>query len=123
MIGLPPSVRVYVAITPVDMRRSFDTLAQLAREAVGRDPRSGHLFVFFSRHRDHVKVLFWDRTGWCMFFKRLEAGTFRLPVVPSGTTAIEIASADLALILEGIDLDRAARHARYRPPPAPPPER
>lgn len=117
MLTLPPSVKIYVATAPIDMRRSFDALAGLARDAVGIDATTGHLFVFFGRHRDKVKILFWDRTGWCLYYKRLELGTFRLPVVPLGTTAIELASADLALILEGIDLGRSARRPRYRPRP------
>lgn len=118
MLTLPPSVKIFVATAPIDMRRSFDALAGLAKEAVGVDPATGHLFVFFGRYRDRVKILFWDRTGWCLYYKRLELGTFRLPVVPVGTTAIELASADLGLILEGIDLDRGARRRRYQPRPA-----
>jgi transposase len=116
MLTLPPSVRIFVAVHPVDMRRSFDGLAAIARDVVGIDTRTGHLFVFFGRHRDLVKVLFWDRTGFCLFYKRLEKGVFRLPVVPVDATAIELASADLALILEGIDIDAAVRRRRYRPP-------
>jgi transposase len=113
MLTLPPSVRIFVGAAPVDMRRSFDGLAAIATQVVGRDPRSGHLFVFFGRARDRVKVLFWDRTGYCLLYKRLEKGTFRLPVLPKDATAIELSSADLALILEGIDLAAAARHRRY----------
>jgi transposase len=116
MLTLPPSVRIFVGAAPVDMRRSFDGLAAIATQVVGRDPRSGHLFVFFGRARDRVKVLFWDRTGFCLLYKRLEKGTFRLPVLPKDATAIELASADLALILEGIDLAAATRHRRYRAP-------
>jgi transposase len=111
---LPPSVRIFVGAAPVDMRRSFDGLAAVAMQVVGRDPRSGHLFVFFGRARDRVKVLFWDRTGYCLLYKRLEKRTFRLPVLPKDATAIELESADLALILEGIDLAAAERHRRYR---------
>jgi transposase len=119
MLTLPPSVRIFVAAQPVDMRRSFDGLAGIAAAVVGLDPRSGHLFVFFGRNRDLAKVLFWDRTGFCLFYKRLEKGTFRLPVVPKDATAIELAAADLALILEGIDLSAGARRARYHQPQAP----
>lgn len=116
MLTLPPSVRIYVSTEPVDMRRGFDALADMAKQRVGQDPRSGHLFVFFSRHADRVKILFWDRTGFCLFYKRLELGAFRLPVVPKDATAIELAAADLALILEGIDLGAAARRRRYAAP-------
>ena len=72
--------------------------------------------MFFGRRGDRVKVLFWDRTGFCLFYKRLEKGTFRLPVLPKDATAVELASADLALILEGIDLSRGTRRARYTAP-------
>jgi len=116
MIGLPSSVRIFVAVAPVDMRRSFDALSALATEVVGLNPQTGHLFVFFSRHRDRVKVLFWDRTGFCLMYKRLEKGTFRLPIVPKDTSAIELAAADLMLILEGFDADRAVRRKRYSTP-------
>lgn len=119
MLTLPPSVRIFVGVAPVDMRRSFDALAGLASQVVGQDPRSGHLFVFVGRSRDRVKILFWDRSGFCLFYKRLEKGVFRLPVVPKDTTAIELAAADLALILEGIDLTASSRRARYSPPSRP----
>jgi transposase len=75
MIGLPPSVRIFVATAPVDMRKSFDALSAMALRIVGMDPRTGHLFVFFSKHRDRVKILFWDRSGFCLMYKRLEQGT------------------------------------------------
>jgi len=116
MLTLPPSVRIFVAGEPVDMRRGFDTLADMAMQRAGQDSRSGHLFVFFSRHFDRVKILFWDRTGYFLFYKRLERGVFRLPVVPKSTTAIELAAADLTLILEGIDLGAAARRRHYTAP-------
>jgi len=120
-MGLPASVRIFVAVAPVDMRRSFDALAGMVEHVVGQNPRTGHLFVFFSRHRDRVKVLFWDRSGFCLLYKRLEKGTFRLPIVPKDTLAIELVSADLQLILEGLDLDYAARHRRYATPGNRPP--
>lgn len=116
MLTLPLSVRIFIATQPIDMRRGFDTLAAAAQERVGQDPRTGHLFVFFSRHRERVKILFWDRTGYCLFYKRLEQGVFRMPVVPKDTTAIEIAASDLTLVLEGIDLDAAVRRRRYTAP-------
>jgi len=120
VLTLPPTVRIFVAVQPVDMRRSFDGLAGMAEQIARMDPRSGHLFVFFGRERNRVKVLFWDRTGYCLFYKRLEQGTFRLPIVPKDTTAIELAAADLALILEGIDLSVARRRPRYTTAPPPP---
>lgn len=119
MLSLPGSVKVYVATQPTDMRKGFDKLAGLARSEVRRDPRSGHLFVFFNRNRDRVKVLFWDRTGFAVLYKRLERGRFRLPIVPEDTTAIQISAGDLHLILEGIDLGRGVRRARWSEPRSP----
>jgi transposase len=83
MLMLPPTVKIYVAARPVDARLSFDGLAQVARQYVHQDPLSGHLFVFFNRRKDRVKILFWDRTGFCLFYKRLEQGpsTYR-PLLP-----------------------------------------
>jgi len=111
MLTLPPSVRVFLCLGPADMRRSFDGLAAMVREIVRGDPLSGHLFVFFNRRRDRVKILFWDRTGLCLWYKRLEEGVFKLPV--SLDPSVEVTSAELSLILEGIDLTRAHRQKRY----------
>ncbi len=111
MLTLPPSVRVFVYLPPADMRRSFDRLAAMVQELIGQDPLSGHLFVFVNRRRDRAKVLLWDRTGYWLLYKRLEAGTL---VLPEGSEpSIEITSAELSLILEGIDLSKARRRKRY----------
>lgn len=98
------------------MRRSFDGLAMMARESMGQDPLSGHLFVFFSRRGDRVKILFWDRSGFCLWYKRLEQGVFRLPQSLADAVNPEVALTDLSLILEGIDLSEAQRRKRYAAP-------
>jgi transposase len=114
MLTLPPSVRVFVYLGPTDMRRSFDGLAAMTRDLIRRDPLSGHLFVFFNRRRDRVKVLFWDRSGLALFYKRLEAGVFTLPIAAdSQRTDVEMTWAEVSLILEGIDLSGARRHRRF----------
>jgi len=116
MLTLPPSVRVYVATAPCDMRKQFDGIANLVRDALGQDPRSGHLFVVFNRRGDHARILFWDRSGFCLVSKRLERGHFRLPwEQPAQGPHIEMEAAELALILEGIDLRGARRRARWSP--------
>jgi len=112
----PPTVRIFVSTQPADMRRSFDGLAMIAREGMGQDPLSGHLFVFFNRRGDRVKILFWDRSGFCLWYKRLEQGVFRLPQSLAEAVNPEVELADLSLILEGIDLSGAQRRKRYAAP-------
>jgi transposase len=111
MLSWPASVRVFVATGATDLRRSFDGLAAAVREVLAQDPLSGHVFVFFNRRRDRVKLLLWDRTGYWLLHKRLEAGRFW---PPAGEEAgVELTAPDLALILEGIDLAGATRQKRY----------
>jgi transposase len=115
MLTLPPSVKIYVAAEPVDARKSFDGLASLVEGSFGKDPLSGYLFVFLNRRGHLVQLLFWDRNGYCIVKKRLEAGTFRLARAPEGgANHIEIDAVELSLMLEGIDLAGAKRHKRYR---------
>lgn len=111
MLMTPPSVRVFIASVAVDLRRSFDSLAACTQELLQQDPLSGHLFVFRNRCGDRVKILYWDRTGYCLWYKRLEKGRFSLPT-GAGASA-EISAAELALLLEGIDLSGARRQVRY----------
>ena len=114
MLNLSELVRIYVCLAPTDMRKSFDTLAALVRDWLGYDPLSGHLFVFLNRYRDRVKILFWDRSGYCLYYKRLEAGTFRLPVqTDTGVACCALSLPDLTLMLEGIDLSNCRRRKRF----------
>jgi transposase len=116
MLTLPPSVKIYVSAQPVDARKSFDGLAALVEAEFGLEPLSGHLFVFLNRRGHVAQMLFWDRSGFCIVKKRLEAGTFKLhAVVAAGATHVQIDSAELALMLEGIELDGARRRKRYEP--------
>jgi len=114
MLSLPPSVRIFVALEPLDMRKSFDGLANAARHVLCGDPLSGHLFFFFNRARTMMKGLYWDRTGYCLVAKRLERGRFTLPTT-DGASRVEMEAVELALILEGIDLTGAKRRPRWRP--------
>ena len=115
MIHLPASVRVYLCLTPCDMRRSFDGLHALVREYLELDALAGHLFVFASRRRDRVKILYWDRDGFAMWSKRLEEGTYAMPFGDGGAERRrEITAQELAALLSGIDLERATRRKRYR---------
>jgi transposase len=118
MFALPSSVRIYVASEATDLRRGFDGLSALTRSVIGADPMSGHLFVFINRRKNRIKVLAWDRTGYLLLYKRLEKGTFRIPVAPkSGERHVEVDSGELTLMLEGFDLRNARRQKRwYRKP-------
>ena len=113
MLMLPPSVRIFITAEATDMRRSFDRLAAMVEEILKQSPLSGHLFVFRSRRGDRVKILSWERGGFAIWYKRLEEGTFRFP--EGGTPSFEIEAADLALLLEGIDLAGAKRRKRFTP--------
>ena len=114
MLTLPPSVRIYLATQPTDARKSFDGLAALVESEFGLSPMSGHLFVFLNRRGHVAQMLFWDRSGFCILKKRLEAGTFKLVREVDGESYAEIDAAELALMLEGIDLSSAKRRKRYK---------
>jgi transposase len=114
MLSLPPSVRIFVARGATDMRKSFDTLAAVVCEVVDEDPQSGHLFVFVNRRRDRTKVLWWDRSGYCLLAKRLEHGQFKIFDRAEGkANAYEVRMSDLTLLLEGIDLRGAKRRLSH----------
>jgi transposase len=116
---LPSVVQVFICLQPTDLRKSFDSLAAQVSGVVGQNPLSGHLFVFLNRYRNRVKILFWDRSGYCLYYKRLEAGTFRLPVqTDTGVVSCALSLPELTLMLEGIDLTHARRRKRYYLPPA-----
>jgi transposase len=105
VIGAAPTgkdVQVWVATTPVDMRKSFDGLAEVVRSFLGHDPLSGSLFVFRNRNAQRVKILWWDRDGLAIYYKRLERGTFQFPA--SGAKSVTIDSAQLMRLLSGLEL-------------------
>jgi len=113
MMHLPASVRVYLCLTPCDMRKSFDSLQALVRDHLELDAFAGHLFVFSSKRRDRVKILYWDRDGFALWSKRLEKGTYKLPVGESPEeVGREITTQELGALLSGIDLANAVRRPR-----------
>lgn len=112
MLNLGANTRVFVALEPVDMRGSFDALAGHVRR-LPADPLDGHVYLFVNRRRRLLKALWFDRTGWAIFSKRLERGTFEFPKVDPGTRKVAVDPGQLAMILEGIDLS-ARRRRRYR---------
>lgn len=114
MIGLPSSVKIYLATAPGDMRRGIDSLAAQVRRA-GGDPFSGHLFVFVSRRKDRVKILTWQRGGFVLWYKRLERGLFAKPRLTSTGATAEIDSGQLSMLLDGVDYSRVRRSRRWEP--------
>ena len=107
-------VRIWLATQPADMRCGFDRLAALAQTVTGQDPLSGQLFLFRSRGGDRLKILYWDRDGYCLWYKRLEEGVFKLPRVEAGTASLRLRPSELAMLLEGIDLASVKRGKRYQ---------
>ena len=117
MLTLPPSVKIWCATTPTDLRRGPDGLAALVRSQLHADPLSGHLFVFFNRKADRIKVLYWDRDGMCVWYKRLERGRYHYP--PADAGSLELTPGQLQMILDGVDVEHVRRFKRYqRPQPA-----
>jgi transposase len=116
MISLPHSVRIFLHTPPTDLRKGFDALSGLVTTAFAQEPTSGHLFLFVNRRRDRLKILYWDRDGLAIWYKRLEKGSFQLPAVVRDAVAIEVSPTQLALILSGIDLNSARQRKRYQRP-------
>lgn len=113
---IPHGVEIFVGLEPIDLRWGFDRLGGVVRERIGRDARGGALFVFFGRRRDAIKAVFYDGTGMCLFYKRLDRGTFRLPEPTSeGASRVTIDERALDDLLDGIDVQgKAPRPKRVR---------
>jgi transposase len=114
MIHLPASVRVYLCLSPCDMRRSFDGLHALVRDHLQLDAFAGHLYLFANKRKDRVKILYWDRDGFAVWAKRLEAGSYVIPRGEPGSRRLEISIQELGALLSGIDLSSATRRKRYQ---------
>jgi transposase len=107
VILLPGAVRVYFATAPVNLRRSFDGLSNEVRAVLGREPLSGHVFVFLNRRKTQVKLLLWTRGGYTIVHKRLEQGRFAFPQqVTSQAACVALDVHELGMLLEGIDMSR-----------------
>jgi transposase len=113
---IPQGVQVFVALDPVDLRCSFDRLAGIAKEQIGYEARSGALFVFYGRRRDALKVLFFDGSGMCIVYKRLDRGTFRLPeAMTEGARHVEVDDATLEALLDGVQVESSTPVRARRP--------
>ena len=120
MLSWPPTVRIFLCSDATDMRKGIDSLAHLVESSLTLDPMSGHLFVFRSRRGDRIKILYWDRDGLALWYKRLEKGSFRFPAATAtgGSKGVEVKAADLMMILDGVDLGSVRRQGRYQRQPA-----
>jgi transposase len=115
MLTPSPSVRVFLATEPVDLRRGHDGLCALVRTMYGRDPYDGTVFAFVGRRGDRIKLLYWDRGGFVLVYKRLEQGRFRLPRVAADASSVTLDAASLAMLLDGVDLASVRRIPAWKP--------
>ena len=118
MLSLSASSRIWLCTLPADMRKSFDGLCGLVRQWLQGDPLSGDVFVFRNRSGDRVKILTWEGDGLVIWYKRLEAGTFRFPAPADDKNQQTIRAADLLMLLEGVELESVKRRPRYQKPTA-----
>ena len=118
MIAASLQTKLYLARAATDMRKSFRGLLTLTEAVLRQEPTSGHLFVFVNRRRDLMKILYWDGSGFCIWYKRLERGTFQMPpgVADEARATIELSSVQLSLMLQGIDLASAKQRLRFSMP-------
>jgi len=114
MLNMPAATRIYVASEPIDIRKGFDALAGWV-EANGLDVYSGHVFVFLSKRMTHIKALTWSRGGFVILFKRLEMGRFQFPARPPGARTVMIDATELAMMLDGIDIQKVERKKMWKP--------
>jgi transposase len=113
MLNFPPAVRIWLCSAAVDLRRSFDALAEQVRQLLQADPLSGHVFVFRNKRSDRVKLLYWDEDGFVIVYKRLEQGTFHWPSPQPGQHSVKVRAAELAMLLDGVDWPNTRRTRRY----------
>lgn len=116
MLSFPPAVRIWLGCQAVDLRKSFDSLAEQVRQHLQGDPLSGHVFVFRNKRGDRLKLLYWDEDGFVLLYKRLEQGTFPWPRIVEGQSRVTLRAAELAMLLHGVDWQTASRRKRYHRP-------
>lgn len=113
MIDIDRNAQVHLAIQPVDFRKSFDSLAAITQTVLKLDPLSGHLFVFHNKKRDRIKILYWQYNGFCLWYKRLEAGKYRFPKLDQET--MSVTQDELDFLLQGIDISKIQRLPAFQP--------
>ena len=115
MLNFPPGLQVFMAVAPVDMRKSYDGLSAAVQTVFARNVLDGHLFLFLNRHGDRIKILWWDRDGLAIFAKRLESGSYEMPQHAADTQRLELDATQLSLLLSGVQL-AAPQRRRYVAP-------
>lgn len=113
MLSLSPAIQVFMAVEPVDLRKGFDGLSAAVQTVFDRSVLDGHLFLFLNRRRDRIKILWWDRDGLAVFYKRLERGSYEVPRHESGAKQLRLDATQLALLLSGVQLDSVKHRPRY----------
>ena len=113
MFSFTGKIRFYLYTHPTDMRKSFDGLSGLITNHLLSDPLSGDVYLFINRRGDRIKLFVWGRDGWWIYYKRLEKGTFQMPLAPSSSNSLELAYEDLLMLLEGIDLEKSRKRMRF----------
>ena len=116
MLTVSAGAKVYLAVEPVDLRRGHDGLCALVRGALGLDPYGGHFFVFVGKRGDRIKILFWDRGGFVVYYKRLARGRFQLPHLTAGADRVVLDGTQLAMLLGGFDPVKTRRTEAWSPP-------
>jgi len=113
MLSIVSGTKIFMAADPTDMRKGFDALQGLVTSSLEKDPLSGHLFLFINRRRDKLKILYWDRDGLAIWYRRLEEGTYQVPAISKDQKSVELRSEELTMLLRGIDLSSVRRRKRY----------
>ncbi len=111
MLALPTNTKIYLAVEPVDMRKSFDGLCAIVIDTLQQNPLEGHLFLFRGKSGNRIKALFWDRNGLVIFYKRLEKGHYKWP--KNTASSIEMTTIELSLLLDGIDFTKLKKLPKH----------
>jgi len=119
VLSWPPGIQVFMAVEPVDLRKGFDGLSAAVQTVFDRQVLDGHLFLFLNRRRDRVKILWWDRDGLAIFYKRLERGSYEVPRHEAQAKHLTLDATQLSLLLSGVQLSSVKHRPRYRLDPAP----
>ena len=118
MLSVPGSIQIFMAVEPVDLRKGFDGLSAIVQTVFDRNVLDGHLFLFLNRRRDRVKLLWWDRDGLAVFYKRLEQGSYEIPRHESETKRLTLDTTQLSLLLNGVQLSSVKHRRRFRLEPS-----